>query len=62
MDIGKCKTCDHFGTMYVTGDTRKYPRCRKNKNKATWDVTGNECEYKERDGIKIRWGIGYGKY
>lgn len=29
MDIEKCKTCNYFGTMYVTGDGRKYPRCTK---------------------------------
>ena len=51
MDIEKCKTCKYFGTMYVAGDSRKYPRCRKNRNKATWDVKEKECEYKEYDGI-----------
>ena len=51
MNIEKCKTCEYFGTMYVTGDKRKYPRCRKNRNKATWDVKDEECQHKEYDGI-----------
>lgn len=49
MDIKKCKTCKYFGTMFVTCDTRRYPRCRKNRNKATWDVKENECEYEKGD-------------
>ena len=48
MDIEKC---NYFGTMYVTGDGRKYPRCTKNRNKATWDVKKEEYDYKEYDGI-----------
>ena len=51
MDIEKCKTCEFFGTMHVTGDSRKYPRCRLNRNKAIWDVKENECKYREYDGI-----------
>ena len=51
MDIEKCRTCKNFGTMYVTGDSRKYPRCRINRNKATWDVTQEECQYNKYEGI-----------